>query len=118
MKTTSKTKKPARAKSKKTPAPIIRAATGNPCDDQNGMLLCWGGQQHNVPFPTSGGPYMPVIAHNSQTGLMELQYADLTTLCPGNGPHMVAVPCVPCGESQSLDAPTTEVVPETEQPNS
>lgn len=61
----------------------IRAQV-NPCDDQNGVILCWGGQQTNFPFPTTGGPFAMVLALNSTTGLMELQFADLATLCPGN----------------------------------
>lgn len=125
MATTSK-KKPARAtiKKKKKPTPNIRAVGTNPCDDQNGMLLCWGGHPTNKPFPTSGGPWMPVVAYNSTTGLMELQWADLGTICPGTL-ATVAAPCKPCGGGETapedtalFDAPATEQVSESEATSS
>ena len=129
----STSKKPARAKAKKSPkktsaTPNIRAVATNPCDDQNGVLLCWGGHVTSVPLPTTGGPWMPVFAINSQTGLMELQFADLTTLCPGNVAQMTAAPCRPCGESLDvvvqgaeappLDVSSVEQVSESEATNS
>jgi hypothetical protein len=82
------------------------------------MILCWGGMQTSFPFPASGGPYMLTVAYNAQTGLMELQYADLTTLCPGNLVQVAAAPCEPCGDPTPslLDSPDAKDI--LEQPNS
>lgn len=74
----------------------------NECDDQNGFRTCEGGQPSVVPYPTSGGPYAVVVAINVQTGLPEIQFADLSTLCPGNAvqaaPPVERKPCE-CGPS-------------------
>lgn len=112
MSTTSKKPDRARAKKpqkKKNPVPTnIRAVGQNPCDDQNGVILCWGGHQTNKPFPTTGGPWVGVVSYNSQTGLMEWQWADLTTLCPGDALRTVAAPCRPCLPNGEIEDQTTE----------
>lgn len=55
----------------------------NDCDDQNGIRICEGGQPSVVPFPTTGGPYAVVVTINPTSGLPEIEFADLSTLCPG-----------------------------------
>lgn len=88
---------------------FTRAGVGNPCDDQNGVILCWGGHQTNKPFPTTGGPWVGVVSYNSQTGLMEWQWADLTTLCPGSTVEAVPSACRPCEGAVDVEvAPIVE----------
>lgn len=90
---------PSKAKPKKVKDTSSIRATTNPCNDQNGVVLCWGGHQTNFPFPASGGPFAMVVAYNATTGLMELQYADLATLCPGTFAGVAETPKVgpkPC----------------------
>lgn len=83
-----------------------RAAVGNTCDDQNGLVVCWGGRQTNVPFPTSGGPWAVTVAQNAQTGMMEVQFADLSTLCPGALPSSASTGCRDCGDHATTSSPS------------
>jgi len=50
----------------------------NPCSDQNGIIICQGGFQQVVPFPTTGtGPWAVSVDIDPATGLPRLVFANI-----------------------------------------
>jgi len=61
------------------PSKSTTGCTGcNPCSDQNGIIICQGGYQQVVPFPTTGtGPWTVSVDIDPATGLPRVVFANV-----------------------------------------
>lgn len=63
---------------KNTPKKTTGCSGCNPCSDENGIIICQGGFQTVVPFPTTGtGPWNVSVDIDPATGAPRIVFSNI-----------------------------------------